>query len=107
MRGLADFQGAVQVAQVVLIADHRVVTPGGPATPKPGTGAEIQPPALSISCGVFVLPVLIVVDVTKLQHRLAVAGQITALHFGEQSPAMNVLGIERGIVMGSQIQIIR
>ena len=107
VRCLIDFQGAVEVTEVVLVRDHRVVPVTGPTPAKPGPGGEIQCPAIATLAWIVSLEGGIVVDITQLQDRFTKSTQVTPFYFGKQPTTMNVLGCQGGIVMRRQVQVIR
>ena len=107
MRRLINFEAAVQVAQIVLIRNHRVIAVAAPASAKRRPGGEIQGPALAIFTRIFIPKSRIIVDIPQLQHRFAIPTEVAPLHFREQAATLDILRCEGGIIMGCQIQIVR
>ena len=103
---LVDPQTGVQVLEVVGVADVGVVDLGEQALVEPGLVLPAVHPALVGVLGLQFAFVFLVVQPGTTELTFAAAGQVAELTLHQQTALGHVVGIERGVVVGRQVEVV-
>ena len=106
VRRAIDLEIAVEVTEVVVVANHGIIPVAGPSVSECRAGTEIKPPAFRSLRGKLLLVLGVIACVAQLKYRFTNTAKVTPLRLGKQSTPMYVLGRQRSVVVRCQIEVI-